>query len=348
MKRGKQIDTWYPFFIDKWLFGSTRHELIINAGWAEKFPDLVPLIPESILHSPFTDLRGIFQDIMTMSKKDGGFVRSNETMPYPLEQLAGMWCVPLDCLKATIAICLHPKVGKLAEPLPGIYYVTSTETYGFSDRWKRKVGKMESCSEIAEQGSEKGEPILKDRIGKDSKKKNYPDAFAAEDVRLVELLAELMGKNNPQSSILKRLTPEGRGRWADVCRKLREIDGRTPEEIEAVIRFSQEDPFWSGNILSMPTLREKWDRLVMKARRIRSEGQATRVGAHRPETAKEKESSRQVGELLKKLWAEAKPELEAARGRGRKAFDALYEQKEREIEHAAAEFSRKLQGEVNP
>jgi hypothetical protein len=49
-----------------------------------------------------------------------------------------MWCVPLDWLKATVAICLHSSVGKLTETSPGIYYVASTETYALADRRKRE------------------------------------------------------------------------------------------------------------------------------------------------------------------------------------------------------------------
>ncbi len=331
MKRGKQIDTWYPFYIDKWLFGSTRHELIINPGWGEKFPNLVSVIPESVLNLPFADLRGVFTDLMTISKKDGGFIRANATTPYPLEQLAGMWCVPLDWLKATIAICLHPSVGKLTEPFPGIYYVVSTETYSLSDRYKRGVGKAEHGSEIPEQPSGKEAPRLKENRGEKNKKKTYPDDFDNEDVRLTELLIELMGKNNPSSSILRRMAKDGRAKWADVVRKLREIDRRTPAEIEDVIRFSQEDEFWSSNILSMPTLRDKWDKLVMKARRGQAGRWEDRVGAHPPETSAQKEINRRIAEFTKKAWADARPELEAARKKGAEEYRRVSGQVEARI-----------------
>jgi hypothetical protein len=163
MKRGKQIDAWYPFYIDKWLFGSTRHELVIGPGWADRFPDLVPLVPASIIKRPFTDLRGIFLDLMTLSKKDGGFIRANETTPYPLEQLAGMFCVPIDHVRARINICVNAKVGKLSEPSPGIYYLKSTETYALSDRWKREKNPPKAeCSDNPEVPSEKAEPRLEE------------------------------------------------------------------------------------------------------------------------------------------------------------------------------------------
>jgi len=208
MKRGKQIDTWYPFYIDKWLFGSTRHELNIGPGWAERFPDLAPLIPQSVLNAPFADLRGIFTDIMTMSKKDGGYLRANETTPYPLEQLAGMWCVPIDWLKATVAICLHSSVGKLTEPSPGIYYVASTETYALSDRWKRQFAKAESTSEKAEVGSKKPVAREEKRRGEDSRGKEEDRRAKALPSSVIDSLTALwkkVKKNDPPPANLEAL-----------------------------------------------------------------------------------------------------------------------------------------------
>lgn len=88
-----------------------------------------------------------------------------------------------------------------------------------------------------------------------------------QDLRLTQLLIDLMIQNNPESSIIKRLTEKRQFDWITACRLTREQDERTEEQIEAVIRFSQADSFWKSNILSMPKLREKWDQLWMKMRR---------------------------------------------------------------------------------
>lgn len=133
--------SWYPFWTDKWLWGSTRHELIVEDEDGKLF-----------------DLRGIYVDLLTLSKKDDGFIRANETTPYPHEQLAGMFCVPVERLKQCIEICLHPEVEKLREPSPGIYYIPSTADYELSDRYIREIerennnsaGKEEQCAEKAE------------------------------------------------------------------------------------------------------------------------------------------------------------------------------------------------------
>jgi len=112
---------------------------------------------------------------------------------------------------------------------------------------------------------------------KTSKGGEEPDT---EDVRLVQLLIDRMKENNPNSSTLRRLTPTRKARWHRQFRLLLEADKRTPEEIERVIRFSQADSFWKGNILSMPKLREKWDQLWMKAtsRNGSNEPRASMIG----------------------------------------------------------------------
>jgi hypothetical protein len=59
------------------------------------------------------------------------------------------------------------------------------------------------------------------------------------------------------------------------------IDGRTPERIEAVIEWSQRDPFWSMNILSPASLRKHFDRLELEMARaagtVRTESIAEQI-----------------------------------------------------------------------
>ena len=157
MKRGKTY-AWIPLWIDKWLWGSTRHELA-------------------------HDERAIFTDLLALATKDDGYIRANPTTPYPLEQLAGMLCAPIELLKRTISQSLH--YGKLEEPLPGIYRIASWEGYQLTDRRKRD---LEPISEIKEQCSEKPAPLyvsvsvlsqsiisyLNERAGKNFSPKSKP------------------------------------------------------------------------------------------------------------------------------------------------------------------------------
>jgi hypothetical protein len=60
------------------------------------------------------------------------------------------------------------------------------------------------------------------------------------------------------------------------------LDGRTPEQVANVIRWVQQDEFWMGNVLSMDTLREKFDQLVIKREHSNGNGQAARKVAQHP------------------------------------------------------------------
>lgn len=85
------------------------------------------------------------------------------------------------------------------------------------------------------------------------------------DKILTQHLIDMMLANNPDSSIIKRLTEKRQLDWINQCRLMRERDERTPEQIRWMIDFSQNDEFWKTNILSMTKLREKFDQLWLKA-----------------------------------------------------------------------------------
>ena len=53
-------------------------------------------------------------------------------------------------------------------------------------------------------------------------------------------------------------------KWAEHIDKLMRIDGRSQEEIEAVIVFATKDEFWQSNILSTSKLRQKFPQLILK------------------------------------------------------------------------------------
>lgn len=53
----------------------------------------------------------------------------------------------------------------------------------------------------------------------------------------------------------------------DAARLLIDKDGYSVEQVEAIIRWSQNNEFWRTNILSMSKLREKFDQLKLQAQR---------------------------------------------------------------------------------
>lgn len=87
-----------------------------------------------------------------------------------------------------------------------------------------------------------------------------PSQATEDSLRLCNLLADLIHANGS-------LRPNVTTRWLRECDRLMRLDKRTPDQIERAIRWCQSDPFWRANVLSMPTLREKYDRLKLEHQR---------------------------------------------------------------------------------
>lgn len=56
-------------------------------------------------------------------------------------------------------------------------------------------------------------------------------------------------------------------KWRAEARLLLDVDGRTVEQVIKAIDWCQADPFWRGNILSMPKLRKQYETLRRHAQR---------------------------------------------------------------------------------
>ena len=89
-------------------------------------------------------------------------------------------------------------------------------------------------------------------------KKKKPFVETSDEVRLSELLFSLMLRNNPKAKTPNIQT------WAKHVDYMIRIDKRNVEDIEKIIRWSQKDSFWLGNILSTSKLRDKFDKLWLK------------------------------------------------------------------------------------
>jgi uncharacterized protein YdaU (DUF1376 family) len=75
------------------------------------------------------------------------------------------------------------------------------------------------------------------------------------------LQAEIL-RNKPDY----RITEAQIRKWGITADRMQRIDGRTVEQIADLIRWVQHDEFWRTNVLSMDTLRAKFDQLEMKAK----------------------------------------------------------------------------------
>ncbi|EEP73526.1 hypothetical protein MCAG_03853 [Micromonospora sp. ATCC 39149] len=85
-----------------------------------------------------------------------------------------------------------------------------------------------------------------------------PDRIDVE--RVCTYLAEWIVKNGSKRPTITK-------KWRTDARLLIDKDGRALDEIRDVIAWSQRDPFWRSNILSLPKLREKYDQLRLAMQR---------------------------------------------------------------------------------
>jgi hypothetical protein len=77
-----------------------------------------------------------------------------------------------------------------------------------------------------------------------------------------------------------RITPAQERKWGQTADRMLRLDGRKCEEIADLIRWVQHNEFWMANVLSMDTLREKFDALQLKRGRTNGNGNAD--GSARP------------------------------------------------------------------
>ena len=114
--------------------------------------------------------------------------------------------------------------------------------------------------------------------------------FSADVIRLCDLLAELIRLNG------NKVGKVGKGWWL-ACDRLMRLDGYTPQQVEWVMRWSQQNEFWQSNILSMPKLREKFDQLKTRAMNERNERKLTRTEQNLAVVAQYAAMESQQGEI---------------------------------------------------
>lgn len=83
--------------------------------------------------------------------------------------------------------------------------------------------------------------------------------------RLCEHLADRVEGNGSKRPTITE-------RWRDAARLMLDTDGRTEDQVHRAIEWCQGNEFWRANVLSMPTLREKYDQLRLQAERERAGG----------------------------------------------------------------------------
>jgi hypothetical protein len=88
------------------------------------------------------------------------------------------------------------------------------------------------------------------------------------DAPLSDLLASLVAENTGKAPTISKA-------WIDAERLMLDKDGRDRSEAERLIRWTAANEFWRANVLSLPKFREKYDQLLLTAKRGGSAKKAT-------------------------------------------------------------------------
>jgi|GEM_PF-3425588 len=170
-------DDWFPFWIDKWLLGSTRDELTIEQC-------------------------AVWVDFLALSYKDEGYIRANEGIPYPIKRLSGLLNRPIKLIQETIDRCLEPEVNKLRREPDGTLYVISHPEYELSKRHKRRL----SESDVRQNGHDVQKTDAKRREEKRRVDKNRVEKkvniSAEEELQITEELKTVKGLGPKKRAML--------------------------------------------------------------------------------------------------------------------------------------------------
>ena len=117
-----------------------------------------------------------------------------------------------------------------------------------------KEPKVKSLSELSPD-----EPIASEAVEDRRKQKRLPSPEDESSAR--KLFGMILAVNASAKP------PGSWGPWSDDIRLMREVDGRSHSEIEALFTWAKRDTFWSPNIQSPGKLREKWNTLTEQSKR---------------------------------------------------------------------------------
>jgi len=103
-----------------------------------------------------------------------------------------------------------------------------------------------------------------DNKDKKVKKTTTPKLSLTEtQLNLIELLKSKILENNPGAKI----SDTYQNTWGKDLEKMMRLDGRTADQVRAVILWSQASDFWCSNIMSFDKLRKQFDKLTMQMKR---------------------------------------------------------------------------------
>jgi hypothetical protein len=170
------------------------------------------------------------------------------------------------------------------EPAPGGYQIVdylehnpSKDRIKGTEKARQMAGKRGGTAKangLASASHVASADIASGQTKPESESKERPNGLSEsepdpEHLRLSQLLADLIVENGSKAPTSRQVVA-----WADHVRLTVEQDGRTPEQIEAAIRWCQRDQWWRARVMSAAKLRQHFDAMRLDAQRKRGGGKA--------------------------------------------------------------------------
>jgi len=153
--------------------------------------------------------------------------------------------------------------------LMALYVDALQETYGFIRGWHKhqKINRpyptqhndildmVHASNSVNNHGT-----ITEHSVQGIENKEKEKDMCSEKASELATLLKGLILTNNPKALLKENVLPT----WGKTFDLMLSKDKRDPQDIEAVLRFSQNDDFEKANVLSADKVRSRFDNLYMK------------------------------------------------------------------------------------
>ena len=138
----------------------------------------------------------------------------------------------------------------LSSPLGGDEKLSTSPLFGPHGSARKEATVATETSQIRKANLKESQP-------------NEESDYSIEIITLCNLLADLMVANGTKRPTIS-------GKWLSDMDKLNRLDEKTFQQIEAAIRWSQNDSFWSSNIHSPAALRKQYDKMRLQAQRSKA------------------------------------------------------------------------------
>lgn len=167
-----------------------------------------------------------------------------------IEDLAGWWGAKGKMIEAMLT-CGKPGFGFLQEQNGDLVI----------HDWKDHAGHLVKYQKRAKIASRKRWGNATSNASR-MRQASHKQCLEKSATRIAYILRDFIFSNNPKHKTISEKTLQD---WALEVDLMVRRDHRSYEEIEKVLRWSQEDSFWRTNILSMGKFRKQFDQLFLKA-----------------------------------------------------------------------------------